>query len=105
MKKFEDMKLEERKEVVALFGCWLSHYTQEVIVKVMEKSEEIINNEFAMNLLRELKKREDEEVEDFNRSLESLFGSFDTFKEYDPHNHPLTHSKSYIDILHDMYIK
>lgn len=32
-------------------------------------------------------------------------GEFETFKQYDPHNHPLTHSHSYRDILHDVYIK
>lgn len=102
---FEEMSFEEKKEIVSLFSCWLKGYTKEVIMKVMEIQEEIINNDFSMNLMRELKKREEEEAESFNRSIESLFSNFEVFKEYDPHNNPLTHSQSYRDILYDMYIR
>jgi hypothetical protein len=105
MKKFEEMNTTEKQEIKELFANWLSHYTHEVIVKVMERSEEIINNEFAMNLLRELKEREEKEQEDFTNSIGNLMEHFETFKEYDPHNHPLTHAGSYRDILYDMFIR
>ena len=105
MKKFAELNYNEQEEIAELFATWLKNYTHEVIIKVMEKREEIINNEFTMNLLRELKTRTEEEGKDFGRSIRNLLGNFDTFKEYDPHNHPLTHAKSYRDILHDMYIK
>lgn len=104
MKNFEEMSLKERKEITALFSNWLRKYSHEVIVKVLEKRDEIINNEFAMKLLEELKERDEKEDEAFNHSIENLLGNFDTFKEYNPHNHPLEHAGSYRDILHDMYI-
>ena len=71
----------------------------------MEKRNEIINNEFAMKLLKELKEREEKEKVDFDNNIGALFSDFDGFKEYDSHNHPLTHANSYRDILYDMYIK
>ena len=33
-----------------------------------------------------------------------LLENFEEFKQYDTHSHILTHSKSYRDILYDMYI-
>ena len=103
MKRFELMETKEREEIIELFTNWLKNYTHDVIVKVMEQKNEIINNEFAMNLLRELYKREQKENIEFERSIKSLFCSLDEFRSYDAHNHPLTHSKSYRDILRDMY--
>lgn len=105
MKIYTEMNWDEKKEIAALFANWLKTYTHEVIVRVMEKSDEIINNEFAMNLLRELKDREEKERDDFSHSIGNLLGDFDTFQEFDPHNHPITHAGSYRDILYDMYIR
>lgn len=105
MKKFEEMTMEERKEIVRLFANWLKKYTHEVVVSVMEKRDEIINNEMAMKMLRELKEREEKEYDDFSNSIGSMMYDFETFKEFDVHNHPLTHAGSYRDILYDMYIK
>lgn len=104
MKKTNELTFTEKKEIAKLLGNWLSMYTQEVVMHVMEKRDEIINNEFTMNLLKELKEREDKERDEFADSISSLLGDFDTFKQFDPHNHVLTHSKSYRDILYDMYI-
>ena len=103
MKKFEELEFEEKKEITLLFANWLKDYTHEVIVKVISRRDEIINNEFAMNILKELKDREEKEEKDFAHSIGNLLGEFDTFKEYDPHSHVLTHSNSYRDILRDMY--
>lgn len=105
MKKIKDMSLDERKEVCELLANWLEPYTSEVVIKVMAKREEIINTEFAMILLTELKAREDKERTEFLHSIGSLFSVYDTFKEHDPHNHPLEHAKSYRDILYDLYIR
>lgn len=105
MENYLNRTYEEKKEIAALFTTWLKHYTHEVIVKVMERREEILANEFTMNLLRELKAREDKEHQEFINSMRFMLGNFDDAKEYDPHNHPLTHAGSYRDILYDMYIK
>lgn len=104
--KFNEIEsIKERNEIVLLFSNWLKRYTHEVIVKVLDRTDEIINNEFAMKLLKELKEREEKEIIDFNNSIDSLMTDFDEFKQYDPHIHVLTHSNSYRDVLYDMYIK
>ena len=103
MKKLNEMTKNERDEIVLLFANWLKDYSQ-VVVQVIEKRDEIINNEFTMNLMRELKAREETEEKDYNNSIARLLMCFDGFKEYDVHNHPITHANSYRDILYDMYI-
>lgn len=105
MRKFEEFKLEERKKITMLFANWLKDYTHEVIINVLEKRDEIINNDFAMNLLIELKELEEKENIDFNHYIGNLLSEYDIFKEYNPHNHPLTRSNSYRDVLYDMFIK
>lgn len=105
MKKFEELKFDEQKEITELFGNWLKDYSGEVVVRVMERAEEIMNNEAAMNLMKELYKREQEEQKDFNRSIETLFRYYENHKEYNPHNNPLTHANSYRDVLYDMFIR
>lgn len=105
MKKLEELKLEERKEIVKLFSNWLRRYNSEVVVKVMEKREEILNNDFAMNMLKELAEREEKEYKVFQHNIGHLFYDYDDFKEYDVHNHVLEHAGSYRDVLYDMFIR
>lgn len=105
MKTWNDLTLAARESTAILFANWLKPYTHDVIVKVMKRRDEIINNEFAMNLLHELRLRDHKEEKEFYENITWLFNSFDANKEYDPHNHPLTHAGSYRDILYDMYIR
>lgn len=104
MKPYKELSFEERKEVESLFAAWLKPYTHKVIVHVMKKRDEIIANDFVMNMLRELKKRQDEESADFQNSIHYLLKDFDNFEMYDPHSHVLEHAQSYRDVLSDMYI-
>ena len=104
MKRYEELSYDERTEVKAIFANWLCKYSNEVIKAVMKRSEEILNNEFAMNLLRELATRENKEMGDFERSLDSLFTDYEKFEKYDIHNHPLEHASAYRSVLYDMYI-
>lgn len=103
--KFTELEYSERREIAELFSCWLKPYTHKVILKVIAKTDEIINNAFVMSMLRELKSREEAEAEDFANSISDLMEDLKAFAKYDPHNQPLTHSTSYRDILWDMYIK
>lgn len=105
MTNYNEMTYSEQQKVAELFANWLKNYTKEVIMRVMAQRDDILANEFALKLLRELKEREDNEQEDFKRSMESLLDHFDIYKEYDPHNHVLEHSNSYRDVLYDMYIR
>lgn len=105
MKNFNEMDINKQKEIAQLFANWLEMYTTEVVISVMKKRDEIINNDFAMNLLSELKEREDKETKEFAHSIGNLMYDFDTFKDYNPHINTLTHANSYRDVLYDMFIK
>ena len=100
--KYEEMKLEQRKEIAGLFENWLAMYTETVINQVVTKLDEILNNEFAMNMLRELKEREDKEKEERVRDFRYILQG----RNADGiHSHVLTHSESYRNVLYDMYIR
>lgn len=101
----EGMAWSEKREFAAQMSNWLTHYTQDVYVKVMGQFEDIINNPFAMDLINELYIREKKEIEDEIGTMDLWLGNVDHFKEFNPHNHCLTHSKSYRDILYDMFIR
>lgn len=92
-------------EVIKMFANWLKDYSAPVIIQVMEKKNDILNNEYAMTLLKELMEREEKEAHEFTNSIKNLMDNYETFKKYNPHNHVLTHSGSYRDVLYDMYIK
>lgn len=99
-----ELNREEKNNVALYFSTWLKDYTHEVIVRVMEKADEIINDPFAMEMLKELHEREEKESKEFLKNIEAYLFDFETFKEYDPHNMPLTHAKAYRHILYDKYI-
>lgn len=105
MKKFMELKTEEKKEVAELFVNWLNMYTDEVVKKVLADADEIINNETAMHLLRELKAREEKERNDFAREINFLLFDFESNSECGIRCTALTHASSYRDVLYDMYIR
>lgn len=102
---FNELSFEERAKIRDLFATWLKPYTHEVINKVMERSQEIINNDTAMMLLRQLQEREKNSSKDFNINIGLLLEDFKSFSEFNPHNNPLQHPDSYRDILYDLYIR
>lgn len=102
--KYAEMELAQRTEIAELFENWLSVYTEKVIGQVAVRADEIINDEFSMNLIRELKVRADKEKEERIWVFKYILNSTDG-DACGVHNHPLTHSKSYRDVLYDMYIK
>ena len=104
MTTYKELSFEQKREISELFACWLRPYTHECAMRAMERADEIINNEATLNLLRELKAREEKELENLIGSMDCLLGDFETFKQYNIHNNPLSHSTSYRDILHDMYL-
>lgn len=105
MKKFNELKLEERKEIAALFTNWLNDYTDEIIKRVLAKADEIINNEMAMHLLRELKARDEKEYKEFTDSIRFLLEDYESFSGHNARTTCLAHAKSYRDVLYDMYIR
>lgn len=105
MKKFNELSYDERKEVSELFANWLNDYTDKVIKKVLARADEIINNEMALHLLRELKERDEKERCEFTRSINNLLDDYEGFSGHSARLDCLTHAKSYRDVLYDMYIK
>gem|GEM_PF-4467564 len=107
--KISEMKYDQRKELAELLEAWLSMYVDEVYVKVMNQLPQIVENEMAMNFLRELKKRQDEEKEDRIRTIGCGFWTLEEDKKIEDdarlHTDCLSHSKSYRDVLYDMYIR
>lgn len=101
-KKIEELSSEEQKEFARLLWSWLKEYKDEVVNKVLERAEEIYNDEATMTLLKELDKRQAEEEEQHEDDLywtltldDKKFWRFEV----------LTHSKSYRDVLEDKYIR
>lgn len=107
MKKLNQLTYDERKELSELLEAWLGCYVEEVIEKVMGQLEEIINNPMTMMMLRELKKRMEEEKK---KRIDSFYwmvldaSEDEEFDEHCVHNHCMQHSKSYRDVLYDIYI-
>lgn len=105
MKKFTELSFTERQEIMPLFTNWLRPYTHEAILRVAPRIDEILNDEHAMHLITELNNREQKCFEELGHDLAHLFDDFETFKEFDIHNHPLEHPGAYRDVLYDLYIR
>lgn len=105
MNKWENLSYSEQCEVAELFTVWLKPYTKQVINRVARRADEILENEHAMNLIRELYKRETKEQKDFESHIKCLLDDYKAFAKHSPHNHALTHAESYRNILYDMYIE
>lgn len=105
MKKFEELTFNEQEEVLNYFYNWMKNYTDKVIKRVMKNFDEILNNEFAFNMIKELYEREMKEKKEEARSLRYLICNYEDFEQYDIRNHCLEHSDSYRDVLYDMFIR
>lgn len=104
MKTYNELNYSEQKEIKELIGNWLSKYTHEVHLKVLPKINDIISNEMAMKLLKELKKREEEEFINYLSNIHHLMENFDFYQKFDVHS-SYKHAQSYRDVLYDMYIR
>ena len=105
MNKWEDLSYSERCDVAEWFTTWLQPYTKNVVNRVVCRIDEILGDDLAMGLIKELHEREAKERDDFKRHFSHLAEDFKGFAKYSPHNHAVTHSNSYRDILYDMYIR
>lgn len=101
----ESTKLAEQEIFARKLQTWLAPYTDEVYKKVMGRMEEIINNNFALNLIDELYEREQKEKEEEINTILFSLGHEDDIEKYGIHNHCLSHSNSYRDVLYDMFIR
>ena len=111
MKKLNEMNAKEQKELAELLEAWLGGYTEEVISRVMGQINEIIENPMTMMMLRELKARREKEKAERVDSFRWIIGGIERNDQDcidrhidNFHNHCLTNSGSYRDVLHDLYI-
>lgn len=102
MEKYKEMNYAEQMEITEILWSWLKDYTDEVINFILtEKIDEILNSDSSMHLLRELHERQQKETKDHISSLRFGIEYGNKFERLDV----LYHSKSYRDILWDLYIK
>lgn len=99
--KFED-KQKFNKEI----ANWLKPYVDSVVKRVIKyKLTEILENQTACMMLRELYDREQKELNDFETSVENLINHFNEYEQFDIRSNCLTHSIAYREVLYDMYIR
>ncbi len=101
----ENTSLKEQEEFARKLQTWLAPYTDEVYVRVIKQMDDILNNEFALNLINELHEREQKEKEEEVRTILFSLGHDADIEKYGIHNHCLSHSNSYRDVLYDMFIR
>lgn len=106
----KELNYQERKELAILLEDWLSRYTEEIISYVLtNKLEAILEDETAMHMLKELSTRKQKEKGSRIRHFEYMIMGLQDNESIDSvcryiHDYPLTHSKSYRDVLFDMFI-
>ena len=91
-------------EKIKIVANWLKNYSNEVIVKVMENYEQIINDKTTYNMLYKLYVEENKEDATFINDIEYIvkFGIKDETKDMLRLGEC---SRSYREVLHDLYIR
>ena len=92
------------KESIKIVANWLKDYSNDVVVKVMEKYEQIINDKTTYTMLSKLYKEENKEEETFIHDIEYMvkFGIKDETKDMLRLGE---YSRSYREVLYDLYIR
>ena len=89
---------------IKIVANWLKNYSNDVVVKVMEKYEQIINDKTTYTMLSKLYKEENKEEETFIHDIEYMvkFGITDETKDMLRIGE---YSRSYREVLYDLYIR
>lgn len=89
---------------IKIVANWLKHYSNEVVVRVMEKYEQIINDKTTYTMLSKLYEEENKEEETFIHDIEYMvkFGIKDETKDM---LRLVEWSRSYREVLYDLYIR
>ena len=89
---------------IKIVANWLKYYSNEVVVKVMEKYEQIINDKTTYTILSKLYVEENKEEKTFIHDIEYMvkYGieedTLDMLRISE-------HSQSYREVLYDLYIR
>lgn len=94
----------DKDYAIKIIANWLKTYSNAVVVKVMEKYEQIINDKTTYNILSKLYEEENKEHEIFIQDIEYMvtFGIDDETKDTLRIGE---HSRSYRKLLYDLYIR
>ena len=89
---------------IKIVANWLKDYNNDVVVRVMEKYEQIINDETTYTLLSKVYEEENKEEETFIHDIEYIvkYGIKDETKDMLRLGE---YSRSYRDVLYDLYIR
>ena len=89
---------------IKIVANWLKNYNNEVVVRVMEKYEQIINDKTTYTMLSKLYEEENKEEEAFIHDIEYMvkFGIKDETKDMLRLGE---YSRSYREVLYDLYIR
>ena len=89
---------------IKIVANWLKDYSNGVVVKVMEKYEQIINDETTYTMLSKLYEEESKEEREFSNDIRNIV-------EYGVKNETKDmlrigeRSRSYREVLYDLYIR
>lgn len=89
---------------IKIVANWLKDYSNEVVVKVMEKYEQIINDKTTYNMLSKLYEEENNEHETFIHDIDYMI-KFGIKEETKDMLRLGEYSRSYREVLHDLYIR
>lgn len=84
-------------------------YINDVVNTVVRKLPYILENKIILNLLHQLRIREEQENMDVQKNIKFKIDDFLEYgyikNDFDIHLQPCSHAKSYRDILYDLLIK
>ena len=92
------------EEEIKIVANWLKEYSNDVVVRVMEKYEEIINDVTTYNMLYKLYVKENDENETFIHDIEYMV-KFGIKEETKDMLRIGDYSRSYREVLYDLYIR
>lgn len=89
---------------IKIVANWLKHYSNEVVVRVMKNYDTIINDKTTYTMLSKLYEEENKEEETFVHDIEYMvkYGIKDETKDMLRLGE---YSRSYREVLHDLYIR
>ena len=89
---------------IKIVANWLKYYNNDVVVKVMENYEQIINDKTTFNILSKLYEEENKEEKTFIHDIEYMV-KFGIKEETKDMLRLGEYSRSYREVLYDLYIR
>ena len=89
---------------IKIMANWLKNYSNDIVVKVMEKYEQIINDKTTYTILSKLYEEENKEEEIFIQDIEYMV-KYEITEESKDMLRIGEYSRSYRKVLYDLYIR